>query len=231
MGRKRGSHCRQRCGPELGIFTKNFAESSNARTNRQHRIEGAASNQLVMGSDLDLLEARSFQNPMHSVRVCEREWAGRLRVASGRWRQIDRRGPERHDVEGILLKRAPADERQSPIRLDATTDVAERRRGVGEERHPKPRKSDVERGRFEREYLCVRMDEPHSFAPVSRAFRKRQHRSRQIDPHDFAVRRDGPGEVQRCLASATAYVQDVLTRIRCKRLQSPPTKGSELQFQ
>ena len=156
---------------------------------------------------------------------------GRVRVVSGLRRQMDRRGPERQVVERILLKRAPADERQSSIRFGATTNVAERRCGVSEEHHPKPRKSGVERGRFEGEHLGVRMDEPHPFAPVGCALRERKHRSRQIDSHDCAIRRNGAGKLQRCLASATAYVQDALTRIWRKRLQSPPTERSELQFQ
>ena len=68
-------------------------------------------------------------------------------------------------------------------------------------------------------------------APFGRALRERQHRSRQIDPHDRAVRRDGPGKGQRGLTPATAYVQDALARARRKRRQSAPTKRSELQFQ
>ena len=67
--------------------------------------------------------------------------------------------------------------------------------------------------------------------PLAARSRERQHRSRQIDPHDRAVRRDGPGKVQRRLAAATPYVQDALARARRKRRQSAPTKRSELQFQ
>ena len=83
MCRKRRSHGRQRGGPDRGIFPKNLAESSDPRTNRQHRIEVAASNRLVMGSDLDLPEAGSFQNAAHAVGVSEREGAGRVRIVSG----------------------------------------------------------------------------------------------------------------------------------------------------
>ena len=75
------------------------------------------------------------------------------------------------------------------------------------------------------------LDEPHSFAPFGRALRERQHRSRQIHPNYWAVRRDCPGKVQRSRPPATAYVQDALTRIWRKRLQSPLTERSELQFQ
>ena len=102
---------------------------------------------------------------------------------------------------------------------------------VGEEHHPEPRESGVERGWFERKHLGVAMDEPHSFAPADHAFCKCQHLSRQIDSHDYAVWRDGAGKLQRRLASATTYVQDALTRIWRKRLQSPPTQRSELQLQ
>jgi len=108
--RKRRSHCRYRRGPELGIFPKNLAQSSDTRTNRQHRIQVTASNLLVTGSNLDLPEARSFQNAAHAVGVGEREWAGRVRIVRGLRRQMSGRGPKRHDVELILLQRSPADE-------------------------------------------------------------------------------------------------------------------------
>jgi hypothetical protein len=81
--RKRGSHCRQRRGPKFGILSKNLSQSSNPRTYLQHRIEVAASNLLVMGSDNDLAEARTFQNAAHTVGAGECEWAGRVRVVSG----------------------------------------------------------------------------------------------------------------------------------------------------
>ncbi|MEA2808698.1 MAG: hypothetical protein QOJ17_2839, partial [Rhodospirillaceae bacterium] len=208
-----------------------LAESSDPRTNRQHRIEIAASNLLVAGSNLDLPEARAVQNAAHAVGVSEREWAGRVRVVSGlRW-QMSGRGLKRQDVERVLLQRSPADEGESPIRPEAATNVDERRSGVGEEHHPKPRKGGVERGRFEGEYLGVCLNEPHALAPLGRALRERQHRSRQIYPHDGAVRRDCPGKVQRSLTPATAYIQDALTRARRKCCQSAPTKRSELQFQ
>ena len=138
MCRKRGSQCRKRRGPELGIFPKNLAESSDPRTNRQHRIEVAASNLLVTGSDLDLPEARSFQNTAHAVGVSERERAGRVRIVSGLRRQMSGRGPKRQDVERVLLQRSPADEGEPSIRLEATTNVDERGSGVSEEHHPKP---------------------------------------------------------------------------------------------
>jgi hypothetical protein len=63
------------------------------------------------------------------------------------------------------------------------------------------------------------------------ALRERQHRSRQIDTHDCAVRRDRTGKGQRGLTPATAYVEDALPRVRRKRRQSAPTERSELQFQ
>jgi hypothetical protein len=229
--RKRGSHCRQRRGLEVGIFPKDLAQSSDPRTNRQHRIDIAASNLLITGSDLNLPEARSFQNAAHAVAVSERERAGRVRIVSGLRRQMSGRGPKRQDVERILLQRAPADERESPAWPETTTDVAERRSGVSEEHHPKPREGGVERGRFEWAHLGIYLDEPHPLAPFGRALRERQHRSRQIDPHYGAVRRDCPGKVQRSLTPATAYVQDALTRVRRKRRQSAPTKRSELSFQ
>ncbi|MEA2846948.1 MAG: hypothetical protein QOG78_2229, partial [Rhodospirillaceae bacterium] len=86
-------------------------------------------------------------------------------------------------------------------------------------------------GRFEREHLGICLDEAHALAPFGRALRERQHRSRQIYPHDGAVRRDCPGKVQRSLTPATAYIQDALTRARRKCCQSAPTKRSELSFQ
>ena len=174
MCRKRGSHGRQRRGPELGIFPKNLAQSANPRTNRQHRIEVAAANLLVTGSDLDLPETRSFQNAAHAVEVAERERAGRVRIASRLRRQMGGRGPKRQDVERILLERSPADEGESPIRPEAMTNVDERRSGVSEEHHPKPREGGVERGRFEWEHLGICLDEPHSLAPFGRALRERQ---------------------------------------------------------
>src|SRR5262249_11365797 len=152
-----------------GIFPKNLAQSSDPRTNRQHRIEVAASNLLVTGSDLDLPEARSFQNAAHAVGVSERERAGRVRIVSGLRRQIGVRGPKRQDVERILLQRSTADEGKSPIRPEATTDVDERRSWVSEEHHPKPREGGVERGRFEWEHLGICLNEPHSLAPFGRA--------------------------------------------------------------
>ena len=50
-------------------------------------------------------------------------------------------------------------------------------------------------------------------------------------PHYSAVWRNCPGKLERCLATATAYVQDALAGVWCKRLQCSPTKRSELQFQ
>ena len=108
-----------------------------------------------MGSDLDLAEARSFQNAAHAVGVSERERAGRVRIVSGLRRQMSGRGPERQDVERVLLQRSPADEGESPIRPEAATNVDERRSGVSEEHHPKPREGGVERGRFEWEHLGI----------------------------------------------------------------------------
>src|SRR5262249_5461183 len=46
--------------------------------------------------------------------------------------------------------RAPADEGETPIRPEATTNVDERRRRVGEEHYPKPRESGVECSWLER---------------------------------------------------------------------------------
>src|SRR5262245_52278914 len=123
-------------------------------------------------------------------------------------------GPKRHDVERVLLQRPPADEGEPPIRPETTANVDERRGGVSEEHHAEPREGSVERGRLEREHLGIGLDEPHSFAPLGRALRERQHRSRQINPHYCSVRRDCPDELQRRLTPATAYVQDALTRVR-----------------
>jgi hypothetical protein len=75
------------------------------------------------------------------------------------------------------------------------------------------------------------LNEPHSLASFGRALRERQNRGRQIDSHYCAVRRDCPGKVQRCLTPATADIQEVLTRARCKRLQSAPAKRGELSLQ
>jgi len=184
-----------------------------------------------MGSDLDLPEARSFQNTTHAVGVSESEWAGCVRIVSGLRRQVSGRGPKRQDVERVLLQRSPADEGESSIRPEATTDVDERRSGVSEEHHPKPREGGVERGQLEWEHLGICLDKSHSLAAFGRALRERQHRSRQIDPHDCAVRRDGPGKIQHSLTPATAYVEDALPRMRRKRRQSAPTERSELQLQ
>ena len=120
-----------------------------------------------MGSDLDLPEARSFQNAAHAVGVGERERAGRVRIVSGLRRQMGGRGPERQDVERVLLQRPPADEGKPPIRPEAATNVDERRSRVSEEHHPEPREGGVERGRLEREHLGICLDEPHAFAPVA----------------------------------------------------------------
>ena len=150
---------------------------------------------------------------------------------SGLRRQISGRGPKRQHVERVLLQLSPTDEGEPSIRLEATANVDERRSGVSEEHHPKSREGDVERGRFEWEYLGICLNEPHSLAPFGRALSERQHRSRHIDPHDCAVRRNCPGKVQRRLSPATAYVQDALTRAWGERPQSVPTKRSELQFQ
>jgi hypothetical protein len=70
------------------------------------------------------------------------------------------------------------------------TNVDERRNGVSEERHPKPREGGVEGGRFESEHLGIRLNEPRSLAPFGCTPRERQHRSRQIYSHYGAVRRD-----------------------------------------
>ena len=141
------------------------------------------------------------------------------------------RGAERQDVERVLLERPPADEGQSPVRPEAATNVDERRNGVGEEHHAKPREGGVERGRLEREQLGICLDEAYAFAPLCRALRERQHRGREIDPDDRAVRRDGPGKLQRGLTPAAAYVQDALARARRKRHQGVPTQRRELEFQ
>jgi hypothetical protein len=49
------------------------------------------------------------------------------------------RGLERQHVERVLLQRSPADEGESPIRPEATTNVDKRRGGVSEEHHSEPR--------------------------------------------------------------------------------------------
>ena len=116
---KRGSYCRQRRGPKLRIFPKNLAQSSNPRTNRQHRIEVAAANLFVMGRDLDLFKTRSLQNAAHPAGVSEGKRARRVRIGSGLRRQVRGRGPERQDVERIVLERSPTDEGQSPLRPEA----------------------------------------------------------------------------------------------------------------
>lgn len=228
MRRKRGSHCRQRHGSEVGIFAKNLAQSSDPGTNRQHRVEVTASNLIVMGSDPDRFETCSFQNATNPIGVSERERSRRSRILGGLRRQMSGRGSERHEVERVLLQRAPADEGNSPVRPEAATNVDERRRRVCEEHYPKSRESGVERGWFEWEDLRICLNEPHALASFGRALRERKHRRRKIDPHYGAVRRDCPSKVQRRLASTTPYVQDVLARSRRKRFQSVPAKRSEL---
>ena len=65
--------------------TRAFAAEGKRRQEVTRR-EVAASNLLVMGSDIDLAEARSFQNAAQTVGDSEREWAGRIRVVSPlRW--------------------------------------------------------------------------------------------------------------------------------------------------
>src|SRR5688572_28328298 len=100
-----------------------------------------------MGNDLDLHEARSFENAAHAVGVSECEWTGRVRIVSGLRRQMRGRGPERQHVELVLLQRSPADESWSPIPPEAPTNVDERRSGVSEEHHTEPGEGGVERGR------------------------------------------------------------------------------------
>ena len=103
----------------LGVqdFPKDLAQSPNPRTNRKHRFDVAAADMLVMSNDLNLPEARAFQNSAHAVWVSKREWAGRVRVVRGLRRQMNRRGSKRQDVKRILLQRAPADEREPSIRF------------------------------------------------------------------------------------------------------------------
>ena len=85
------------------MLSKNFAQSSDPGTYRQHCIEVAASNLLVMGSDIDFGETCSFQNATHAVGISERERAGRVRILSGLRRQMSGGGPERQHVERVLL--------------------------------------------------------------------------------------------------------------------------------
>ena len=144
MRRKCGSHCRKCNGSKLRIFPKNLAQRPDPRTNRQHCIEVAASNHLVIGSDLDLPEARIFQNIAHAVGVSECEWARLTRIVCGLRRQMSGRRPQRQDVERVLLQRSPADEGEPPIWLKAPTNVDERCSRVGEEYHSKPREGGVE---------------------------------------------------------------------------------------
>jgi len=199
------------------MLSKNFAQSSDPGTYRHHCIEVAASNLLVMGGDIDLAEACSFQNAVHAIGIGEREWSGRVRVLSGLRRQMSGRGPERQDVERVLLQRPPADESQSPIGPEASTNVDKRRGRVSKEHHAEPREGSIERGRLKREHLGICVDEMHSFAALRCALRERQHRGRQIDPYDRSLRCDRPDKVQRSLTSATAYVQNALTRLRRQR--------------
>lgn len=231
MRRKRGSHSRKRRGPQLGIFPKDPAERSDPRTNCEHGIEVAAANLPVTGSDVDLLETCSLQNAAHAAGVGEREWSGRVRIASGLRRQMCGRCPKRQHVERVFLQRSPADECQSSARPEAATNVDERRGWVSEEHHPKARERGVERSGLERKYLGICLNEPHTGASLRRAPRERQHRSRQIDAHDRAVRCDRPDEIQRRLAPATSDVQDALTRAQRKPLQGAAAQWSELQFQ
>ena len=120
------------------MLPKNFAQRPHSRTHGEHRLEVAASNLLVVGSDPDFHEARTAQNSTHTVWICKREWAGLVRVVIRlRW-QVNRRRTERHNIELILLQRSPTDERQSPTRFEAATNVAERRRRISEEHNPEP---------------------------------------------------------------------------------------------
>jgi len=216
---------------EFGIFSKDFSERSNPGTHGEHRIEVTASDQIVTSTDLDLPEARTFQNAVHAVGTSERKWAGRVGIVSGLRRKMKRRGPKRHEIERIFLQPAPADERQAAIAFEDTANVAERRNRIIEKHHPKPRESGVKEGTFKGEYLGVGLDQLYSFGPLGRALRERQHRARQIESQDSAIGGDGPGEVQRRITAATTYVQNVLIRVKRERPQSPPTERSELQFQ
>ena len=127
------------------------------------------------------------------------------------------RSPKRQDVERVLLKRSPADEGEPTVRFETTTYVAERRYGISEEHHAKSRECSVERGWFEWEHLGICLDEPYAFAPFSCALGERQHRSRQIDPHNCAVRHDCSGKFHRSLAPATTYIEHALSGLRGKR--------------
>src|SRR5262249_48106074 len=135
------------------------------------------------------------------------------------------------DAERVLLQRSPADEGESPVRPEATTNIDERRGGVGEEHHSEAREGGVERGRLERGHLGICLDEPHAFTPLGRALCERQHRSRPVDAYDCSVRRDRPRKGERGLTPATAYVQDALAGARRQRRQTAPAERGKLQLQ
>src|SRR5689334_17964941 len=127
-----------------------------------------------MGSEIDLAEARSFQNAVHAVGVRECEWAWCLRGVSRLRRQMIERGHKRQVVERVLVQCTPADKSESPGRPETSTNVDKRSGGINEEHHSKPRKGSVERGRFEWEYLRIGLDEPHSLARFGGACREDQ---------------------------------------------------------
>ena len=165
---------------------------------------------------------------MHAIRIGERERAWRVGIVSGLRRQMSGRGPERQDVERVLLQRSPADEGQPPPWLEAAANVDERRRGVGEEHHAEPREGGIERGWFEREQLGIGLDESHPFASFGGTFGERQNRRRDIDTHDHAVWRDGLGKAQRRVTAATADIQDALAWAWRQRRQGVPAQRSKL---
>jgi len=71
----------------------------DTRAHGQHRINAPAPDLNVAGRDLDILEARRFQDAAHAVWISKCERPGRVRIVVRLRRQMSRRGPKRRDVE------------------------------------------------------------------------------------------------------------------------------------
>ena len=172
-------------------------------------------------------KTRALQNAAHAVGVGERERAGRVRIISGLQQQMSGRGPERQDVERVFLQRSPANEGEAPIRPQAATNVDERRNGVGERTSRRTAKKRRRTRRFRMRtagHLLGRTSRARSFAAARRA--KASAAADRSIPTTVPSGATSKGKVERGLTSATADVQDALTRAAA---QAPPKRGDQVE--